>query len=137
MCRTSRFTTRFGNQHVDGSQSLRKSARHHFYTIALLVRDKLSRKKTLLVRFEIRFEVRLGLFLNTMTTDDKISRRNRDYFPQKIQTKLSQEPKTFSQFFFPFLNSKSIFEYFETEEESHSLRISEINDSERGRYLNV
>ena len=48
-----------------------------------------------------------------MTTDDKISRRNRDNFAQQIPMQLPQEPKTFSQYFFAFPKSKSNFEYFE------------------------
>ena len=48
----------------------------------------------LLVGFEI-----LGVFLNTMTTDVKISRSNRDNLAQQIQMQLSQEPKIFLDFF--------------------------------------
>ena len=72
-----------------------------------------------------------------MTTDDKISRSNKNNLEQEIQRVLSQEPKRFSQVFFVFLKPLSNFEYFGENEESHSLSISEINDSERGGYLNV
>ena len=50
---------------------------------------------------------------------------------------LSQKPKTFSAFFSGFLKSKSIFQYFEKKDDSDSISISEIFDSERGDYLNV
>ena len=107
MGKSSPFRTPFSSQRVNRSQSLLKHARHHFYTTFPLVLEKSSCKKCLLVRFEI-----LGLFLNTMTTDDKISRWKRDNFVQKIQMQLSQEPKAISLFFFPFLKSRSNFEYF-------------------------
>ena len=68
MPKRSRFRTPFDSQRVNGSQSL-----HHFSTIVLLTWDKLIFKKLLLVRCKI-----LGLFLNTMTTDQKISRLNRE-----------------------------------------------------------
>ena len=50
---------------------------------------------------------------------------------------LFQKPKTFSQFFIPFLKFPSTFEYFGKKDESPSLNISKIHDSEKGRYLNV
>ena len=48
-----------------------KSARHHYFPILLRIRDKLSWKKSALVTSEIR-----RLFVNTLTPDDKYSRRN-------------------------------------------------------------
>ena len=132
MSKSSRFRTPFGNQCVNWSQSLLKSPRHLFYTIVSLIWDKLSYKNFLFVRVEI-----LGLFLNTITTDDRISRRNRDNFAQQIPMQLSQEPKFLSQISFVFLESKTNFVYFEKDEESHSLSLSEINDSERGGYSTV
>ena len=51
----------------------------------------------------------LGLFLNTLTVDDKHYMLNRDNLTQPIQLQLSQKQKTFSQFFFAF--SKSILNY--------------------------
>ena len=130
MSKRSRFRKPFGSQRINGSQSLLKSARHHFYTLFQLIWDKWTSKKLLLVRFEI-----LALFLKTMTTDDKISRRKRDYFAQQNQMQLSQEPKTFSRYFFAFRKFKSNFEYFEKRQESHSLSISQIIGYERGGYL--
>ena len=43
------------------------------------------------------------LFVNTLTPDDKYSRRNIKIFWQQVQTLLSQEGKPFCQFFNPFL----------------------------------
>ena len=51
----------------------------------------------------------LGLFVNTLTVDDKHYMLNRDNVTQPIQIQLSQKPKTFSEFFFAFL--KSILNY--------------------------
>ena len=51
----------------------------------------------------------LGLFVNTLTVDDKHYMLNRDNLTQPIQIQLSQKQKTFSQFFFAFL--KSILNY--------------------------
>ena len=45
----------------------------------------------------------LGLFLNTLTVDDKHYMLNRDNLTQPIQLQLSQKQKTFLQFFFAFL----------------------------------
>ena len=51
---------------------------------------------------------------------------------------LSQKVKIFSQFFIAFLKFTSNPEYFEKKkDESHSLRICEINDSEKADYLNA
>ena len=45
---------------------------------------------SLLVRFEI-----LGLFVNTLTDDEKYSHHNRQNFWQPIEVQLSKKPKTF------------------------------------------
>ena len=44
------------------------------------------------------------LFVNTLTPDDKYSRRNMQIFWQQLQTPLSQKAKTFCQFLIVFLN---------------------------------
>ena len=51
----------------------------------------------------------LGLFVNTLTVDDKHYMLNRDNLTQPIHIQLSQKQKTFSKFFFAFL--KSILNY--------------------------
>ena len=45
--------------------------------------------------------------------------------------------KTCSRFFIAFLKSTLNLEYFETKDQSHSLSITEIINSEPGSYLNV
>ena len=54
-----------------------------------------------------------GLFVNTLTDDDKYSLLYRDNILQPIKILLSQKQKTFSEFFFPFLKSTLNFEHFE------------------------
>ena len=43
------------------------------------------------------------LFVNTLTPDDKYSRRNMQIFWQQLQTHLSQQENTFCQFLIAFL----------------------------------
>ena len=43
------------------------------------------------------------LFVNTLTTDDKYSRRNIEIFWQQFKTPLTQKGKTFFGFFIAFL----------------------------------
>ena len=51
----------------------------------------------------------LGLFVNTLTVDDKHYMLNRDNVTQTIQIQLSQKQNTSSKFYFAFL--KSILNY--------------------------
>ena len=44
------------------------------------------------------------LFVNTLTPDDKYSRRNMQIFSQQFQTPLSQKGKTFFDFLLHFWN---------------------------------
>ena len=74
----------------------------------------------------------LGLFVNTLTDDDKYSLLYRDNLTQQIQILLSQKPKTFSrlssEIFIPTLN----FEHFQKKDHPHSRIISKIIVSEKG-----
>ena len=72
-----------------------------------------------------------------MTTDDKYSRRNMLNFTQQLEAPLPQKQKTFSQFFFAFLKCALNLEHLGNKDESPSLVISRIIDSERGGDLNV
>ena len=53
-----------------------------------------------------------GLFLNTLTDDDKYCVLYRDNLTQSIQILLSQKQKTFSEFFSAFFKSTLNFERF-------------------------
>ena len=73
----------------------------------------------------------LGLFVNTLTDDDKYSLLYRDNLTQPIQILLSQKPKTFSEFFSAFLKSTLNFEHFQKKDDPHSPCISKITVSEK------
>ena len=81
--------------------------------------------KSALVRCEI-----LTLFVNTLTADDKYSRRNMLKFMQQLEGPLSQKQKTFYGFFIPFLKCPLNLEHFEKKDEYPNLVISRIIDSE-------
>ena len=68
------------------------------------------------------------LFVNTLTPDDKYSRRYMQIFWQKIQTK---KRKTICGFFIAFLKCALNLEHSEKKEEYPSLIITEIIASER------
>ena len=109
-----------------------KSARHYYYPIFPWIWDKLSWKKSALVRSKI-----LGLFVNRLTAKYTYSRRNMQTFTHHIQTPFSLKQKTFSGLFFVFLKSTWNGEHFRKKGESSSLSISEIIDSKRGGYLSA
>ena len=97
------FRRPYGNQPVNGFQTLLKSARHHYYPIFPCIWDILSWKKSALVWSEI-----LRLFVNTLTADNKYSRCNVHNFAQQVQTLLSKKRKTFWYFLFHFWNVHEI-----------------------------
>ena len=74
----------------------------------------------------------LGLFVNTLTDDDKYSLLYRDNLTQPIQILLSQKRKTFSQFFSAFLKSTLNFAHFQKKDDPHSRCSSQITVSEKG-----
>ena len=126
------FRTALGNQPVNGEETLLKSAGHYYYHIFPWVWDKLSWKKSALVRSKI-----LGLFVNTLTAEYTYSRRNMQTFTQQFLMPLSLKQKTFSGFFIAFLKYTWNGERFQKKGESSSLSISEIIDSKRGGYLSA
>ena len=80
----SSFSRPFGNQRVNGFETLLKSARHHYFPLSPQLGHKLNWKKSALVTSEI-----FRLFVNTMIPDDKYSGRNMQIFWQQLQTFLS------------------------------------------------
>ena len=74
----------------------------------------------------------LGLFVNTLTDDDRYSLLYRDNLTQQIQILLSQKPKTFSQLFSENLRPTLNFEHFQKKDEPHSRCSSQIDVSEKG-----
>ena len=77
------------------------------------------------------------LFVNTLTPDDKYSRRNIYIFLQQFQTLLSQEENTFCQFLITFLKCPWNLKNSEKKEEYHRLIITEIIATKRFVYLSV
>ena len=77
------------------------------------------------------------LFVNTLTPDDKYSRRNMQNLWQQLQTLLSQEEKTFCRSFIAFPKYARNLEDSEKKEEYPSLIITEIIVSARNIYLSV
>ena len=124
MSKKSCFGTPFANERVNGSQTLLKSARHHYYPPFSSIRSKLSCKKSPSVWYEI-----LSLFVNALTADDKYSDSNMQNFPQQFQTPLSQKQKTLPGFFIAFMKCASNLEHFQKKDEYPSLIISEIIDA--------
>ena len=76
MSKKSRFRAPCDSQHVNGSQTHVKSSWQHCYHNFSSLWAKVTWKMSLLVIFEI-----LGLFVNTLTTNDKYSFRNSELLP--------------------------------------------------------
>ena len=81
----------------------------------------------MLVLFKI-----LGLFVNTLTDDEKYSLLYRDNLTQQIQILLSQKRKTFSEFFAAFLKYTLNFAHFQKKDDPHSRCSSQITVSQKG-----
>ena len=75
------------------------------------------------------------LFVNTLTPDDKYSRRYMQSFWQQLQTPVSQKGKTFCPFLIVFLNCGWNLQGSVNQEEHPSLIITKIIASERDVYL--
>ena len=76
--------------------------------------------------------------MNTLAADHNYSPRNVQNFQQQLPTALSQTQKILPAILTSFLKSTSNLEhFFLKKDESPSLSISQIIDSERGGYLNV
>ena len=77
------------------------------------------------------------LFVNTLTPDDKYSRRNIQIFWQQIQTLLYSRRKAFLSIFYFISEMCMKFRTFWNKEKYPSLIITEIIASERDVYLTV
>ena len=74
----------------------------------------------------------LGLFVNTLTDDDKYSLLYRDNLTQPIQILVSQKPKTFSKLSSEILKPTLNFEFFQKKVDPHSRCSSQITVPEKG-----
>ena len=77
------------------------------------------------------------LFFNTLTPDDRYSRRHMQIFWQQLQRPLSQKGMAFSWFFIAFLKCAWNLQNSEKKEEYPTLIINKIIASERFVYLSV
>ena len=77
------------------------------------------------------------LFVNTLTPDDKYSRRYMEIFWQQLQMPLSQKWKSFCRLLVAFLKCSLNLEHSEKKEEYPSLIFTEIIASERDVYLSI
>ena len=77
------------------------------------------------------------LFLNTLTPDDKYSRRIIQILLQQLQTPISQKGMAFFWIFYCISEMWIEFRTFWKKEEYPSLIITEIIASERNVYLSV
>ena len=66
-----------------------------------------------------------------MSAVDKCSLPNRDNLMQPIHMQLSQELKTFSEFFAAFSKSRLNFEHFQNKDDAHSLCVCEATACEK------
>ena len=93
MSKKFRFRTSFNNQHAKRFQSLQKSPAKNFYHTISWLRGKFSCNMSLLVISKI-----LGLFVNTLTVDDKYSLRNSENLRQPITMQLFKKQIFFLNF---------------------------------------
>ena len=77
------------------------------------------------------------LFLNTLTPDDKYSRRYIQIFSQQIQTLLSQKGGALCRFSIAFMKCAWNLEHSEKKKEYPSVIITEIIACGRDVYLSV
>ena len=76
-------------------------------------------------------------FVNTLTTDDKYSRRYIQIFWEQLQTPLSQKGKAFCLFLIAFLKCAWNLEHYDKKQEYPALISTEIITSEGDVYLRV
>ena len=112
------FKIPFANEGVHGIHIVLKSARHHYYFIALWIGDKLSCKKSTLVKFKL-----VGLLVHTLTADDKYSSRNIQNLTQELQTVIYQKQKAFYRIFITYLKARRSSDDFAQKDESPSFSI--------------
>ena len=77
------------------------------------------------------------LFVNSLSPDNRYSRRNIHIFSEQLETLLSQQENTFCRFLIPFLKCAWNLEYSEKKEEYPRVITTEIIASEIDVYLSV
>ena len=71
------------------------------------------------------------MFRNTLTANGKYPVKYCGNFWFMIQMHLSLQPKNFSDFLVPFLESTSNFKHFEKKDDRHTYFISDITEYEK------
>ena len=132
MSKKSHFRGPFEKCHGKRGKTLLKFEQEHFYHISWSPRKKFSWKTSFLGIFKV-----LGLFVNTLTADDKYSLLNRNNLLQLLEIELSQKWKIFFELFCTFSKSRFNFEHFWRKDDPHSRCIFELTDSEKRCYINA
>ena len=114
------------SQHVNGCQTLVKSAWENFYHNFWPLWGEMICKMPPLLNIEI-----LRMFVNTLTVDHKYPVQYCENLHFPIQIQLVVKWKTFSEFFVPFMESSSNFKRFRKKDDRNSWCVSEITDCER------
>ena len=109
------FRTRVDSQDVKASQMLTKSPWERFYHVFSSFLGKFICKTSPLVLADI-----VGLSANTLTSDRKYRIQGFQNLSLPIQMQFSGKRNTFSEFFFPLLDSTWNFEHFERKDDRHS-----------------
>ena len=78
-----------------------------------------------------------GLFVKILTAHDKYSLRKSENFREPIQTQLSKNLKSFSQYFAQFVQSASNFKHLGKNDDPRSVCIFEVRHCEKDPYKNV
>ena len=122
----SRFRLPLEKEYGQRVSTLFKSEQQHLRHIYCSTGRQFSGKNSLLMIWKS-----LRLFVNTTSAVDKCSLPNRDNSMQPIHMQLSQKLKTFSEFFKVFSKSRLSFQYFQKNDDAHSLLISEATACEK------
>ena len=126
ICKKSCLRLPLQNEHGKRVSTHFKSERECLPYIYCSTGRQFSGKKSLLVIWKS-----LRLFVNTTSAVDKCSLPNRDSLMQPIHMQLSKKLKTFYEFFKLFSKSRLSFEYFQKNNDVHSLFISEATACEK------
>ena len=93
-------------------------------------------KSTFNFQMQLSWKI-LGMFVDTLTPDNKYSLCNKDNLQQPIQMELCKKQKLLSQLPAASVKLTFNFQHFEKKDESDAACISEIIDREGRFYLNV
>ena len=129
---SSCFRKPFASQQVNGFQTLLKQGGLLFLPNFLLMSEKLSLKKSFLVRSWI-----LGPCFTTLANYHIYSRQNWKKLGQKVQKHISSKLLPFYQYFIAFLEFTYNFAHFQEKDGLDSSIISEVTSSKDCNYLKV